>query len=56
MPTFTFIAETFDGAIICESTVEAATPREAHAAFWKGLSEAQRDACACVECLDLVAA
>jgi hypothetical protein len=56
MPTFTFIAEASNGAIIHEGTIAAATHREAHAAFWRSLTDAQRDACACLECLDVVPA
>lgn len=54
MAAFTFIAEASDGNTIQETTVKAATHKEAYAAFWQGLTDAQRDACACVECLDEV--
>lgn len=54
MAVFTFIAETSSGSIIQESAVSAPTHKEAYAAFWLGLTDAERDACACIECLDEV--
>lgn len=56
MPTFTFIAEASNGATIHEGTIKGAEHHEAFEAFWLGLTDAQRDACACVECLDVVPA
>lgn len=52
---FTFIAEASDGATIKEDAVAASTHAAALRMFWDGMSDAQRDACACVECLDTVA-
>lgn len=52
---FTFIAEASDGATIKEDAVSASNHAEALRMFWDGMSGAQRDACACVECLDTAA-
>lgn len=54
MPRFTFIAETSNGATLVEDGVIAATHKEAYHLFWNGLTDAQRDACACIECVDLL--
>lgn len=56
MTPYTFIAETATGRTIREQTVAAPSHAAAYRAFWNGLSQAERDACACVECLDEVVA
>lgn len=56
MTIFRFLAEASNGSVIHEADIEAATHKEAHTAFWWGMTEAQRNACACIECLDVVPA
>lgn len=49
---FTLIAESSSGATIYEATVEADSYKDAHRIFWHGLNDAQRDACASIECVN----
>lgn len=56
MTLFRFLAEASTGAVIHEADIEAATHKEAYRTFWQGMTDAQRDACACIECLDEVPA
>lgn len=52
---YRFVAEATSGATIAEAQVTASCQREAYDKFWSGLTDEQRNACACVECLDEVA-
>lgn len=51
---FTFIAEASSGAIIKESMVSAHSHAVAYHMFWASLTDAERDACSCIECLDVI--
>lgn len=49
---YTFIAESSSGAMIKETTLVADCYLDARRLFWRGLTDEQRNSCACVECVN----